>query len=745
MNQLKNNKFKPHNLPDVKDDQLLGLLLGPPGAGKSFSIQELGKIMGWNVLFTGTTHTAAAELDGGNTINGVCQLGPNHDNFKYPSIDASKITKIRNALKDVDLLVIDEVSMLTPVTLAKINLHLQAAFDKNYVFGGKDIVLVGDFWQFPPVSEHYQNKMALYQAAVRVERNQTSPNQNYEKGAKLFMLFKLVQLIGQKRAKKDYNIWLSKLRDYRVKYPITEEWLKRLNILKPEDMTDEKIDWTFTPTIVTGNYERRKIIQYKMILFAKRYQEPILRWVNKVAIGKLQQDKRKNDYENLDFDPEDIYPELIQYFVRGAECMLTEKVHGFPKGTVASYIGVAWENPDEKVDLDQLPTGEVTNVKVPDYVIVQIIDKKDKKNKKNKKPKIIPLQTLPTRFEDKIGTRKSPKNKNGRRKKVYRSFKAHPCELTISKTYHKTQGGTYDSIMLSINSVLAEAQKIKKLEITSLYVGLSRVHDFHEQRVLPFSREQRKALTKLTIDPLLRIYLQNYDNEGNWIKGILKRKHQTEVQQKKLELGMIDFDSLTTDDFQEFITALDLHMEGPKKKETYQTRLRKIHSDATTELRKNNGRLLKQKRINFTKKLLKENITKMRVKRMRYYAKRFGLKNTKDHYTKTLTPYLQNIITNAKKLANNIETEINVENVTNMESDTDNETSNQSNDQEIIEQMKNNNNIDKMNEEDSDIQMSTLNHNYNVTEMDEDDDIYMNVSNHNHNLIENDEDDDIQM
>ncbi len=179
--------------------------------------------MKWKIKFTATTHAAAAELDNGHTINSVCELGPNLCNFKNILPKSKRLNNIRKALEDVDLLVIDEASMVTPVMLAKIDYHLRAVFDKNYAFGGKDVVLVGDFWQFPPVTKKYKNKMALYQAAVRTERGLTAPNTNYTKGSKLFLLFKLVELQGQERAEEKYDEWLTKLRNYKKKYPITEE------------------------------------------------------------------------------------------------------------------------------------------------------------------------------------------------------------------------------------------------------------------------------------------------------------------------------------------------------------------------------------------------------------------------------------------------------------------------------------------------------------------------------------------
>ncbi len=94
--------------------------------------------------------------------------------------------------------------------------------------------------------------------------------------------------------------------------PIDDDWISKLNILKREDVQCRKSKWLFTPVLVTGNLERRAIIEYKVKLFGQTMNEPILRWICKVKEGT---EKRQNLYSELKFDPVGIYDELIQYFV----------------------------------------------------------------------------------------------------------------------------------------------------------------------------------------------------------------------------------------------------------------------------------------------------------------------------------------------------------------------------------------------------------------------------------------------
>ena len=79
--------------------------------------------------------------------------------------------------------------------------------------------------------------------------------------------------------------WLSALRDTKVEYPITNDWISQINTLSPNDIRED-LKWDFTPIVVTGNAERRVINAYKAKLFGKKNGEPILRWTCKVKLGK---------------------------------------------------------------------------------------------------------------------------------------------------------------------------------------------------------------------------------------------------------------------------------------------------------------------------------------------------------------------------------------------------------------------------------------------------------------------------
>ena len=255
--------------------QLLGFLQGFPGAGKTTTSKKMSEVTGLRVLFCGSTGTASAQFYT-RTINSLLSLGRNIDNIDLSkaTTSAQLISKVVAAVENYDLILIDEASMITPVTLARIDLRLRHCFNSELPFGGKHILLCGDMWQFPPVSGLW--KPALYQAAVAVATNKKVPNEAYRAGANIFTQFKLFILNDQQRAEKDYADHLAPLRDTTLKKPITRDWLNKLKVLAPDDVKKPSSVWQFATVAVTGNVERLIISKFKAKLFGEKFNEPIL-------------------------------------------------------------------------------------------------------------------------------------------------------------------------------------------------------------------------------------------------------------------------------------------------------------------------------------------------------------------------------------------------------------------------------------------------------------------------------------
>jgi len=121
------------------------LVTGEAGTGKSTLVNFI-KMSGIpNTVVLAPTGVAALNV-GGQTI---------HSFFRFPFkiIDeAALVDQKKNRLwKKVDLIIIDEVSMLRADILDGIDLVLRQAQDSREPFGGVRLLLVGDFFQLPPV------------------------------------------------------------------------------------------------------------------------------------------------------------------------------------------------------------------------------------------------------------------------------------------------------------------------------------------------------------------------------------------------------------------------------------------------------------------------------------------------------------------------------------------------------------------------------------------------------------------
>ncbi len=594
------------------EKQFLVFMNGPPGAGKTTIARKLVELLEMKAIFTGTTNTAAAELKA-ETINTVLGLGPNRSNYTDTTITNKIQKKIKNACADVNLLVIDEASMLTPVTLLRINNHLQLALNNKKLFGGLSVLLIGDMYQFPPVDE-YLKKPALYQSVVMLALGKKLPHEAYTLGAILFTKFKMVRLKGQVRAHPEFDEWLSQIRNLDVDHPITDEWLDRLPILAIKDFKDQKINWYDSSIVVTTNVERHSFLFAKIKTYAKQNNEPILRWICPIKTGSKQyvipEDIKAEDLQGFMDD-------VIVHFARGARCILTETLEtklGVAKGSEGIFLDAVWEDASDEPDWQNLESGKIYDVKQPDYIVIQIGKDKKKNNKIIEKKKIIAI-----------------KHKKGVDFKDYdhndKKCQAHEVKLALSMTYHMIQGKNIKSLILSLNSTNTKGRRILPVSLNSVYVGCSRVHHFKFLRSLPLTDEDKEYLKSLQWDPYLRLFFNNYDENGNWKHDGLREQGDKEDDKIRVELAMADsLKDWTQKELQKFAGADNLdRLTSKNSKADMIEALQNDFIKGKKLLKQNNHDLYKQQQLIQYKKLQNKNINNMPTTTLRFYAKRVGI------------------------------------------------------------------------------------------------------------------------
>lgn len=131
-------------------------LTGPGGTGKSYLIQEIVKRLtadGKRVAVTALTGCAALLLGhGAKTIHSWAGIGLGKDTTAVTVANMRRYNQ--RAMRRwmlTNLLIIDEVSMMTPDLLEKLSEVASAIRKDSRPFGGLQIMFVGDFFQLPPV------------------------------------------------------------------------------------------------------------------------------------------------------------------------------------------------------------------------------------------------------------------------------------------------------------------------------------------------------------------------------------------------------------------------------------------------------------------------------------------------------------------------------------------------------------------------------------------------------------------
>ena len=137
----------------LEDSRESFYITGKAGTGKSTFIQYFARRTRKKLLMCAFTGIAAINV-GGQTI---------HSFFRFPlkplMPEDDEITKFDTwskkykLIQEIDTIIIDEVSMLRADIVEAIDYSLRInGGDPNKVFGGKQIIFVGDIFQLPPVA-----------------------------------------------------------------------------------------------------------------------------------------------------------------------------------------------------------------------------------------------------------------------------------------------------------------------------------------------------------------------------------------------------------------------------------------------------------------------------------------------------------------------------------------------------------------------------------------------------------------
>lgn len=135
------------SLYDLMENTRLNIFItGKAGTGKSYLLKYFKEHTKKDVLYTAPTGIAAINI-GAVTIHSAFGFDNLKDGAKFFRLSRDKIDILRN----LEVLIIDEISMVRVDILEQINKILQFYNCTDKPFGGKQVIVFGDIFQLPPV------------------------------------------------------------------------------------------------------------------------------------------------------------------------------------------------------------------------------------------------------------------------------------------------------------------------------------------------------------------------------------------------------------------------------------------------------------------------------------------------------------------------------------------------------------------------------------------------------------------
>ncbi|KAF5578398.1 ATP-dependent DNA helicase PIF1 [Fusarium pseudoanthophilum] len=172
-NQFVNHLDNTINPNSIHPAPLLLQVDGQGGTGKSYLIHVLSSALNSRkpgcVVRAAPTGIAANAINGA-TLHSMLHLPVSKQISTLSSLSGNELISLQASLRDVTYIIIDEKSMVGLKTFHFIDQRLRQVFPEHQheYFGGRSVLLLGDFYQLPPVFEkplytsgHIYDLMAL--------------------------------------------------------------------------------------------------------------------------------------------------------------------------------------------------------------------------------------------------------------------------------------------------------------------------------------------------------------------------------------------------------------------------------------------------------------------------------------------------------------------------------------------------------------------------------------------------------
>lgn len=416
-------------------------LTGKAGTGKSTFIHYFMKHTEKNVIALAYTGIASMNI-GGQTINSFLRLPLKPLVPDDPDITIFKpFYQKRKIIEITDSVIIDEISMLRSDILQAIDYSLRHnGGNSNQLFGGKQLIFVGDIFQLPPIVDQ-RNK-------IEVEFFKTKYNSEYFFDSLAFKQLnpKIFELTKVHRQKNEHFInLLNKVRDSSIDLESIQELNTKYDPNHVQGSNEFSISLTTTKHLagIENNKNLRKM-PYTSHFFKAN------------IIGDFNEDKYPTE-ENLELK-------------RNSQIMFVKNDRGeirrWSNGTIAKI---------EFIEENKI------NIKLQDGSIHKL----EKEVWENRK------------YE-------WDKNKRKITSKVIGTFEQYPIRLAWAITIHKSQGLTFDKVILDLGTgafvsgqLYTALSRCRSLEGLVLKRKIRESDIIKDQRLIDFHNGQKPLPSEL--------------------------------------------------------------------------------------------------------------------------------------------------------------------------------------------------------------------------------------------------------
>lgn len=438
-------------------DQLLMGVFGEGGTGKSRVIEAIRDWFnfighGRRLITTATTGAAAVRINGSTLHSAVgipVEAGDSEKDIKVSRVTDKQVLY----WKEVDYIVIDEVSMMDAKVMMQLNRTLNLLRGSNQEhdgkpFGGVNILFFGDFFQLPSVS-----KLDLWRDNLG----------RWQQGHDLWRSLNAVVILTQQMRQAEDSQYAETMGRLRIHEP-TDEDIAMLN-----SRIGAPIPNTLSaPIIVRRHYVRHALNLQKLKETALATNTAIIHCKAEVVSNH---GLPMHQLYSIIQGPKKAFGDGILSVIPGAPLMITKNLNHLPiplaNGTIVEFYGFSDDGNSDA-------TSAV--IDLPRYMLVRLCSEGKKFIQIPGLPvNVVPI--WPESFRYNVG--------HGR----WARLKQFPITLAYAITDFKCQGQTYEWLRVDIKKPHTGAASVM-----SPYVQLSRGQSLQRLSILrPFNPEDLRA------------------------------------------------------------------------------------------------------------------------------------------------------------------------------------------------------------------------------------------------------------